>query len=53
MLATVTFTVALDRDLDLGDSLDPAILTEVALDQLIDDRDEKDFVSSYVVVTTE
>ena len=53
MLATITFTVELDRDLDQGDSLDSGILTEVALDQLIDDRDDDDFASSYVKITIE
>ena len=53
MLATITFTVELDRLTDQGDSLDPDILSEVALDQLIDDRDDDDFVESYVEITTE
>ena len=36
----ITFTIELTRDTDIGDSLDEDILTDVALDQLIDDRDD-------------
>ena len=35
----ITFTIELTRDTDQGDSLDKDILADVALDQLIDDRD--------------
>ena len=36
----ITFTIELTRDTNIGDSLDEDILTDVALDQLIDDRDD-------------
>ena len=36
----ITFTIELTRDTDIGDSLDEDILVDVALDQLIDDRDD-------------
>ena len=35
----ITFTIEMTRDTDKGDSLDKDILADVALDQLIDDRD--------------
>ena len=35
----ITFTIEMTRDTDEGDSLDGDILADVALDQLIDDRD--------------
>ena len=35
----ITFTIELTRETDIGDSLDEDILADVALDQLIDDRD--------------
>ena len=48
---TITFTVELTRDTDEGDALDKDILTEVALDQLIDERDDEEFINNYVEVT--
>ena len=50
-LTQITFTVELERDTDAGDALDKDILTEVALDQLLDDRDDEEFIDTYVEVT--
>jgi len=49
-LVQITFTVEIERDLDQGDSIDTDILTEVALDQLNNDRDEEDIIEDCVKV---
>ena len=47
----ITFTVELTRDIELGDALDPDVLSEVAFYQLQDDIDDGGIDPTCVEIT--